>query len=183
MKPPDPPRSTRATSSARRARAALLGKAQFEDLLGVYEKKRRLTGDGDGRIAIQSKIGQLYEDESRTTTRRSRRTSRSSTAAGDEPSALRSLDRVYQRNAMWKQLADIPEAPAHIVGPDDDKLGHVELKLPARPAPRAAPGRPARRDRRVPRHLDLMPAHERARLALERYLAPGPAARAATSIA
>ncbi|HEY2735745.1 MAG TPA: tetratricopeptide repeat protein, partial [Polyangiales bacterium] len=40
-----------------------LGKGRFEDLLNVYEKKLDLTGDADERVRIQSKIGQLYEDE------------------------------------------------------------------------------------------------------------------------
>ena len=40
-----------------------IGKGQFEELLGIYTKKLDLTSDGDERIAIQSKIGQLYEDE------------------------------------------------------------------------------------------------------------------------
>ncbi|MEP6866676.1 MAG: hypothetical protein ABJE66_39050, partial [Deltaproteobacteria bacterium] len=40
-----------------------LGKGRFEDLLQVYEKKLDLSSDGDERIAIQEKIGQLYEDE------------------------------------------------------------------------------------------------------------------------
>ncbi|HEU4732283.1 MAG TPA: hypothetical protein VFT22_30525, partial [Kofleriaceae bacterium] len=40
-----------------------LGKGQFQDLLDIYEKKLELTADAEARIGIQSKIGQLYEDE------------------------------------------------------------------------------------------------------------------------
>src|SRR5205085_782304 len=40
-----------------------LGKEQWENLLGIYTKKLALSNDGDERVAIQSKIGILYEDE------------------------------------------------------------------------------------------------------------------------
>ncbi|HMG53842.1 MAG TPA: tetratricopeptide repeat protein, partial [Kofleriaceae bacterium] len=149
-----------------------LGKGQFEDLLGVYEKKLALTMDGDGRIAIQTKIGQLYEDEVKDDKKAIAAYLAILDAAGDEPSALRALDRVYQRNAMWKQLADILSRQLTITGPDDDKLAHVELKYRLGQLREQQlgdlPGAiDAYRD-----ILDLMPAHERARTALERFLAP-----------
>src|SRR5439155_1125640 len=40
-----------------------LGKGRYEDLMSVYAKKLDLTNNADERIAIQSKVGQLYEDE------------------------------------------------------------------------------------------------------------------------
>lgn len=149
-----------------------LGKAQFEDLLEIYEKKLALTGDGERRIAIQTKIGQLYEDEVKDDKRAIAAYLAILDAAGDEPSALRALDRIYQRNAMWPQLADILSRQLTIVGPDDDKLAHVELKYRLGQLREQhlgdVPGAiDAYRD-----ILDLMPAHERARTALERYLAP-----------
>ncbi len=50
-----------------------LGKGQFQELLDIYERKLNLTHDGDERIAIQSKIGQLYEDEVKDDDRGDRR--------------------------------------------------------------------------------------------------------------
>src|SRR3954463_6659743 len=105
-----------------------LGKGQFEDLLRIYEKKLDLTNDADERIAIQSKIGQLYEDEVKDDKKAIGAYMAILDAAGDEPSALRSLDRVYQRNAMGKERADIISRQLTIVGPDDDKPAHSELK-------------------------------------------------------
>jgi tetratricopeptide (TPR) repeat protein len=150
-----------------------LGKGQFQDLLDVYEKKLELTTDGDHRIAIQSKIGQLYEDEVKDDKKAIAAYHAILDAAGDEPSALRSLDRVYQRNAMWRELADIISRQLTIIGPDDDKLAHVELKYRIGQLREQhlgdLPGAiEAYRD-----ILDLMPAHERARAALEKYIAPG----------
>jgi golgin subfamily B member 1 len=150
-----------------------LGKGQFEDLLDIYEKKLALTTDGDQRIAIQSKVGQLYEDEVKDDKKAITAYQAILDAAGDEPTALRSLDRVYHRNAMWKELADIISRQLTIVGPDDDKLAHVELKYRIGQLREDhlgdLPGAiDAYRD-----ILDLMPAHERGRAALEKYLAPG----------
>src|SRR4029079_17118552 len=101
---------------------------QFEDLLGIYEKKLDQTHEADGRIAIQTKIGQLYEDEVKDDKQAIAAYLAILDAAGDEPSALRALDRIYQRNAMWKPLADILSRQLTIIGPEDDKLAHVELK-------------------------------------------------------
>jgi len=149
-----------------------LGKGQFQDLLDVYEKKLELTNDSDQRIAIQSKIGQLYEDEVKDDKKAIAAYQAILDAAGDEPSALRSLDRIFQRNAMWQDLADIIGRQLTIAGPDDDKLAHVELKyrLGQLREQRLGdlPGAiDAYRD-----ILDLVPAHERGRAALEAYLAP-----------
>jgi tetratricopeptide (TPR) repeat protein len=150
-----------------------LGKGQFQDLLDIYEKKLELTSDGDQRIAIQSKIGQLYEDEVKDDRKAISAYQAILDAVGDEPSALRSLDRIYQRTAMWKELAEIIGRQLTIVGPDDDKLAHVELKYRIGQLREQRlgdlPGAiDAYRD-----ILDLMPAHERARAALEAYLAAG----------
>jgi tetratricopeptide (TPR) repeat protein len=105
-----------------------LGKANFEALLDVYEKKLELSSDADERIAIQTKIGQLYEDEVKDDHKAIAAYQAILDAAGDEPSALRSLDRVYLRNAMWRELADVLGRQLTIVGPDEDKPAHVELK-------------------------------------------------------
>ncbi|MBC7975271.1 MAG: tetratricopeptide repeat protein, partial [Myxococcales bacterium] len=150
-----------------------LGKGQFQELLDIYEKKLELTTDGDQRIAIQSKIGQLYEDEVKDDPKAIAAYQAILDAAGDEPTALRSLDRVYQRNAMWKELADIIGRQLTIVGPEDDTVGHVELKYRIGQLREQylgdLPGAiDAYRD-----ILDLVPAHERARTALEKFLAAG----------
>ena len=129
-----------------------LGKGRFEELLDVYEKKLELTSDGDERIAIQSKIGQLYEDEVKDDKKAIAAYQAILDAAGDEPSALRSLDRVYLRNAMWKELADVLGRQLTIVGPDDDKAAHVELKYRLGQVKEQHLGDVAGRDRRVPRH-------------------------------
>src|SRR4029079_1962348 len=90
--------------------------------------KLALTEDGDARIAIQTKIGQLYEDEVKDDKQAIAAYLAILDAAGAEPSALRALDRIYQRNAMWKPLADILSRQLTIIGPEDDKLAHVQRK-------------------------------------------------------
>ncbi|HEY0253343.1 MAG TPA: tetratricopeptide repeat protein, partial [Kofleriaceae bacterium] len=80
------------------------------------------------RIAIQEKIGQLYEDEVKDDKKAVAAYSAILDGAGDQPRALASLDRIYQRNQMWKELADVLGRQITIVGPDDDKPAHAELK-------------------------------------------------------
>ncbi|MGE3767423.1 MAG: tetratricopeptide repeat protein, partial [Kofleriaceae bacterium] len=147
-----------------------IGKGQFEELLGIYTKKLDLTSDGDERIAIQSKIGQLYEDEVKDDQKAIAAYLAILDAAGDEPSALRSLDRVYLRNKQWKELADILSRQLTIVGPDEDKPGHTELKfrlgqVKEQHLDDVQGAIDAYRD-----ILDIMPSHERARMALEVHL-------------
>ncbi len=147
-----------------------LGKGQFEELLGIYTKKLELTNDGDERIGIQAKIGQLYEDEVKDDKKAISAYLGILDAAGDEPTALRSLDRVYLRNQNWKELADIIGRQLTIVGPDDDKLAHTELKyrlgqVKEQHLDDATGAIDAYRD-----ILDIMPAHERGRAALEVHL-------------
>ncbi|HVV83476.1 MAG TPA: tetratricopeptide repeat protein [Kofleriaceae bacterium] len=106
-----------------------LGKGQFQALLDIYEKKLELSSDVDQRIDIQAKIGQLYEDEVKDDQKAVAAYQGILDAVGDDPRALRSLDRVYLRNQQWKELADILSRQITIVGPDEDKAGHVELKF------------------------------------------------------
>jgi golgin subfamily B member 1 len=105
-----------------------LGKGQFEDLLEVYEKKLELTPDPDERIQIQSKIGQLYEDEVKDDQKAVAAYMAILDANGEEPIALSSLDRIYQRNQQWKELADVIGRQILIVGPEENQAQHVELK-------------------------------------------------------
>ena len=140
-----------------RSQRLYLGKGQFEDLLKIYEKKLELTNDGDERIAIQSKIGQLYEDEVKDDKKAIGAYMAILDAAGDEPIALSSLDRIYVRNQQWKELADILGRQITIIGPEDNKAAHVELKYRLGQLKEQQPRRSRRRDRRVPRH----PRHRR----------------------
>lgn len=106
-----------------------LGKGQFQALLDVYGKKLELSTDVDERVDIQAKIGQLYEDEVKDDDKAIAAYQGILDAVGDEPKALSALDRVYLRNARWKELADVLSRQITIVGPDDDKVRHLELKF------------------------------------------------------
>jgi tetratricopeptide (TPR) repeat protein len=66
-------------------------KAQFEDLLKIYEKKLEVISgsDADARVALQSKIGLLYEDEIKDD-KRAIALHAILAAAGDEPCRARS---------------------------------------------------------------------------------------------
>ena len=98
-----------------------LGKGQFEELLKIYEKKLELSIDPDERIAIQSKIGQLYEDEVKDDKKAVAAYMAILDASGDEPIALSSLDRIYVRNQQWKELADVLGRQITIIGPEREQ--------------------------------------------------------------
>jgi tetratricopeptide (TPR) repeat protein len=106
-----------------------LGKGQFQPLLDVYAKKLELTHDVDARVDIQAKIGQLYEDEVKDDGAAIAAYQGILDAVGDEPKALAALDRVFLRNARWRELADILSRQLTIVGPEDDRARHLELKF------------------------------------------------------
>ena len=147
-----------------------LGKEQWEDLLGIYTKKLGLSTDVDERIAIQSKIGILYEDEVKDDTKAVAAYQAILEQVGDEPNALRALDRVYLRNEKWKDLADVISRQLTIVGPDDDKLAHTELKYRLGQVKEQHLSDVAGAIEQYRDILDIMPAHERARMALEVHL-------------
>src|SRR5688572_29068031 len=147
-----------------------LCKGRNYDMLDVNRKKLDLTTDGDQRIQIQSKIGQLYEDEVKDDAKAVTAYQAILDAAGDEPTALRALDRIYLRNAKWADLADILGRQLTVIGPDDDKPGYLELKYRLGQVREThlgdVPGAiDAYRD-----ILDLDPGHVRARAALEAKL-------------
>ncbi len=105
-----------------------VGKGNFADLLKIYERKLDLASDPDERIAIRLKIGQLYEGELKDDEKAIAAYSAILDSNGDHPIALSALDRIYQRNSMWSELADVLGRQITVVGPDDDKRAHAELK-------------------------------------------------------
>ncbi len=147
-----------------------LGKGQFQALLDIYQKKLELTTDVDARVDIQAKVGQLYEDEVKDDAKAVAAYKGILDAVGDDARALSALDRVYLRNQQWTDLADVLSRQITIVGPDDDKVRHVELKfrlgnLREQHLGDAAGSIEVYRD-----ILDLDPAHAGARSRLEQRL-------------
>ena len=144
-----------------------LGKGTYQDLLDIYSKKLELTIDGDERIAIQSKIGQLYEDEVKDDAKAIAAYQAIIDAAGDEPTALRALDRIYLRNSKWPELAEIITRQLTVIGPEDDKPGYIELKFRLGQVREAFLGDLTSAIDAYRDILDLEPGHPRARAALE----------------
>ena len=105
-----------------------LGKSQYSELLDIYERKLELTMDGELRTEIQFKIGQLYEDEVKDDDKAIEAYNAILIAQGEEPRALGALDRIYARIERYPDLADVLEREIGVVGPDDDRDNHLELK-------------------------------------------------------
>ena len=168
------PRDRRAATSRRSTRSSGSTSARrVRRAARIYEKKLELSSDSDERIAIQSKIGQLYEDEVKDDDKAIAAYQAILEAAGDEPSALRSLDRIYVRNAKWKELADVlgrQLTRSMIWRPDDDKAAHVELKYRLGQVREQHLGDVEGAIDMYRDILDLEPTHAKARAALESRL-------------
>ncbi len=147
-----------------------VGKGRFTELLEVYQRKLSLTSDGDERVRIHSKIGQLYEDEVKDDKSAIKAYLAILDAVGDEPSALGALDRIYARNQMWAELADVISRQLTIVSPDEDRPRYLELKYrlgEVREQHLSDTENAVEAYRDV---LELDPEHAKARTALERHL-------------
>jgi len=105
-----------------------LGKQQFEDLLDIYKRKLDLGLEGDEQTQVQLKIAQLYEDEVKDDGKAVEAYKAILDTAGDDTSALASLDRIYVRNENWSDLADVLERQILVVGPDEEPDKHIQLK-------------------------------------------------------
>lgn len=106
-----------------------LGKERYADLLDIYKRKLELSFEEDQRTEIQFKIGHLYEEEIKDDDKAIEAYNAILIANGDEPQALRALDRIYLRNERYDELADTLLRQIDIVGPDDDLAEHMELKF------------------------------------------------------
>lgn len=147
-----------------------VGKQQFDELLDIYTRKLELTTDPEQRTQIQFKIGQLYEDEVKDDAKAVEAYTAVLDAEGENLSALRALDRLFQRNERWAELADILGRELILVGPDQERAEHLDLKFRLGRVREThlgdVPGAvDAYRD-----ILDLDPSHEGARQALEARL-------------
>ena len=119
-----------------------LGKGQFEELLEhLREEARARRTIADERIAIQSKIGQLYEDEVKD--------DKKAVAAyhGDPRRGRRRADRAAQPRSHLRPQPAVEGARRHPRPPDHDRRARREqararrAEVPARPAQGAAPRR------------------------------------------
>lgn len=151
-----------------------VGKGRFTELLEVYQRKLTLTSDGDERVRIYSKIGQLYEDEVKDDKSAIKAYQAITDAVGDEPSALSALDRIYVRNEMWPDLADVLSRQLTIVSPDaspEDKARFLEFKYRLGEVREQHLNDTENAVEAYRDALELDPEHPKARAALERHLA------------
>ena len=146
------------------------GKGQFEDLLDIYRRKLDLTMDGDERTRIQYQIGQLYEDAVGDDEKAIDAYRGILEANGDEPEALKCLDRIYTRNERWADLGDVLLREIVQTGPDDDMAVHVELKYRLGQVKETHLDDVTGAEEQYREILDLDRAHDGARNALERKL-------------
>ena len=143
---------------------------RFADLLGIYEKKRELSGDAEEKKAIAFHIAGLYEKEIQDVDR----------AIGtyvqvleDDPSdarALASLDVLYGRLGRWPQYVEVLGRRIEL---DIDEKQLVDLKYRLGQALEKHLRNPAGALENYREILFVAPEHEGARQALEDMLSKG----------
>src|SRR5690606_34461601 len=85
----------------------LLAKQSYGELLDIYQRKLELCTDPDQRTEIQFKVGQLYEEEMGDDAKAVGAYLGILEQNGEDLRALRALDRIYERNQRYDELADV----------------------------------------------------------------------------
>jgi golgin subfamily B member 1 len=147
-----------------------LGRQEYEPLLDIYRRKLDLTLEGEARTQIQYKIGQLYEEDVRDDLQAIEAYQAVIDANGDEPEALRALDRIYTRNERWDELADVLGREIILIGPEESLAEHVEFKFRLGQIKEKYLGDVVFAEEQYREILDLDRSHDGARHALERKL-------------
>jgi tetratricopeptide (TPR) repeat protein len=143
---------------------------RYQDLLGIYDKKLRLTTDGEAQKEIRYKVASIFENEIKDTNKAIQAYQDILADHGEELQAYRALDRIYQGTSQWKQLAEIIHRELNLV-PPGDTAATVELKFRLGQLLEQHLDDPKGAIAQYKDILDLEPSHGGARQALERRLA------------
>lgn len=157
-----------------------IAKEKFAELLAIYDKKLTLLKDPDAQKQIRYKIGQLYEDEILDDDKAVAAYRAILEAAGDERDALAALDRIYERKQQWRELADVLGRELMLVLPTDSAHAALKFRLGRVQETHLGDVKGAIESYRG--ILEIDPAHEGARVALEQRLDEEPHQLAAAGI-
>ncbi|MBI5482640.1 MAG: tetratricopeptide repeat protein [Deltaproteobacteria bacterium] len=140
----------------------------WPDLLGIYGRKLGLTTDPDEKKAIRYQTAKLYEVEVGDPPKAIEAYRQILDENGEEADALAALDRIYEAEAMWAELGELIPREVAVAPPDPGAVPALKFRLgQVRETHLANVAGAIECYRDL---LDLDPAHEGARTALERRL-------------
>ncbi|HZS36899.1 MAG TPA: tetratricopeptide repeat protein, partial [Polyangia bacterium] len=139
---------------------------RYDELQEIYRRKLELAADGAARREVQYQIARLAEEQG-DDDRAAAAYQAILETGGDASPELEALDRIYQRRAAWRPLADVLERRLQLDGVRADKLP-VELRLAQLEETHL--GDAARAVALYRGMLEIDPEHAEARAALERRL-------------
>ncbi|HEY4012646.1 MAG TPA: tetratricopeptide repeat protein [Polyangiaceae bacterium] len=143
---------------------------RFADLLGIYEKKRELSGDPEEKKAIAFHIAGLYENEIQDVDRAIDTYVQVLEDDPSDPRALASLDVLYGRLGRWPHYVEVLGRRIEL---DIDEKQLVDLKYRLGQTLEKHLENPAGALENYREILFVAPEHEGARQALEDMLATG----------
>ncbi len=143
--------------------------SQYQDLLGIYERRLELEADPELRRKIAYERASLWERELADSQQAVAAYQAILSDYGDEEvDAFRALDRLYEQESKWAELAEILERQIDL-GPDgDEELAALKFRLG-----RVLEAHLAEKARAVDLYrevLTILPEHDGARDALESLL-------------
>lgn len=142
---------------------------EYRELLDVYERRMELEEDAETRKKLAYGRASLWEQELSDPEHAIEAYQRILDEYGDhEPEANAALDRLYQAQERWEDLAHILERRIELGPADNEELAALKFRLADLQA-----GRLNDRERALELYrevLVLMPEHDGARAALERLL-------------
>src|SRR5262249_38235306 len=105
---------------------------KFSDLLKIYETKLGMAKGAAEKKEIRYKLAQIYEEEAADKKKAISAYESILEDSGDELPALRALDRIYQAEQMWQELAaGIPRELALVDAGDVPSVGDLKFRLGA----------------------------------------------------
>ena len=142
---------------------------QWSELLEVYNRKIELVEDEEERKEIYFQIANLHEEATDDAQQAIDAYRTVLDLAGDDPRALSALDRIYEAQQMWPDLAEVLLRELNLTtGDETEQIVALKFRLGMLYETHLSDVSSAVEAFRD--ILDLAPAHEGARVALERHL-------------
>lgn len=141
---------------------------RYAELLAIYDRKLELAKTDTAKREVRLKLASVYEDQIRDADKAIQLYGAILASDGDDPQALRALDRLYQATERWQELAETIERELALAF--EDKAASAELKFRLGAISQKHLEDPDAAVVAYSEALSLDPGHDAARAGLEGYL-------------
>jgi tetratricopeptide (TPR) repeat protein len=142
-------------------------RGSWPELAQLYETLLEATLDGDQQRRLAMKLAHIYEEALGDLGKAASRYRRALDAGGEEGPALAALDRIYEREGRWAELAEVLQREADGALSSEDQASYLYRLGDVKERPLNDPAGAVAAYRDV---LDRVPSHPAGRAALERLL-------------